>query len=640
MKSCIGSVCTALLAVLTVAPAYAQSSTTRQIALAGKTFIRSTPVSSSGAQGQEVDISSVGSNRSRGGDFSTATNPGSGVPTPSSRLASSNPELNLSFDGLTYRDHRLANGGNQLNHEPPDQGLCVGNGFVLESVNSVLRVYDTNGNALTGVTDFHTFYGYPAEYNNATGEVGPWMYDPYCYFDPDTQHWFHLVGTADRVGTSFAFAGPNHLDLAVSQTSSPIGAWNIYKIPTQNDGTEGTPNHHCTGGPCANDYAKMGADANGIYISSNEYPLFGPGSTGAQIYAISKQDLAKGLPSVTVIQFNTGDPDLLLDGNFGFTVWPATTPASKYANDLGGTEYFLSSVAIFDNGSEQRKKSERSNQSDNRLRIWALSNTQSLNTNSPALVLRHGVIDVETYTAPQYAGQKVGDVPLADCLNDSTVSTPFGTGCWNYFGFAKKPAGTEREAQDIQPSFSLMTQVVFADGKLWSALNTALDFGNATQVGVAYFVLKPQISTAGVVGQVVQQGYFGLAYNNLLHPATGVTAKGKAAITFALTGADHFPSAAYATLDAVAGISDIHIAAEGLGPEDGLTAYKAIQGYAGFPLWGDYGATAVDGDSIWIGSEYIGQTCTFAEYVATNRTCNGTRTAVGNWYTRVSKITP
>ncbi len=35
------------------------------------------------------------------------------------------------FDGLRMIDSRLADGGNTLVGEPPDQGLCAGNGFVL-----------------------------------------------------------------------------------------------------------------------------------------------------------------------------------------------------------------------------------------------------------------------------------------------------------------------------------------------------------------------------------------------------------------------------------------------------------------------------------------------------------------------------
>ncbi len=78
-----------------------------------------------------------------------------------------------SFDGLTFRDQRLANGGNQFSVEPPDQALCVGNGFVLESVNDVIRVFDRHGNPLTGVVDLNTFYGYAPAINRTTRVSGP-----------------------------------------------------------------------------------------------------------------------------------------------------------------------------------------------------------------------------------------------------------------------------------------------------------------------------------------------------------------------------------------------------------------------------------------------------------------------------------
>jgi hypothetical protein len=340
---------------------------------------------------------------------------------------------------------------------------------------------------------------------------------------------------------------------------------------------------------------------------------------------------------VTVIQYDTSDPALTLDGRPGFTVWPATAPAMANTSDLGGTEYFLSAANDFHPG----KSYEPVPTSDNRLRIWALSNTQSLSTGSPALVLRHGVIGVQTYSFPPVANQREGHIPLADCLNDSELPTPLGLGCWRNL-VSRKPPGNEREAQTINPSFS-MQQVVYADGKLWSTMSTALDLGRGVKGGVAYFVLRPEISSGGVAGSVLKQGYLGLANNDLLHAAVGVTAAGKGIIAFSLTGDDHFPSAAYATLDAVNGAGDIHIAAEGLGPDDGFTAYKAFIGTPQFPRWGDYGATAVDGNSIWIGTEYIGQTCTFGEFVSQqgpNGTCGGTRSSYGNWYTRISRITP
>ena len=148
-----------------------------------------------------------------------------------SRRAKSSPELLGGFDGLNFHDQRYANGGNQFSVEPPDQGLCAGNGFVMESVNDVLAIYDKAGNKLVGPVDLNTFYGYPAAINRSTGAYGPSITDPSCYYDAGTQRWFQVVLTLDRVGTLSSLAGTNHLDIAVSQTADPTGAWNIYRLP-------------------------------------------------------------------------------------------------------------------------------------------------------------------------------------------------------------------------------------------------------------------------------------------------------------------------------------------------------------------------------------------------------------------------
>jgi hypothetical protein len=90
------------------------------------------------------------------------------------------------------------------------------------------------------------------------------------------------------------------------------------------------------------------------------------------------------------------------------------------------------------------------------------------------------------------------------------------------------------------------------------------------------------------------------------------------------------------------GAGPIQIAAEGLGAQDGFSGYKAFADPDGpRPRWGDYGAAVGDGRTIWTASEYIGQTCTFAEYVAAPfGTCGGTRVSLGNWGTRISRVRP
>jgi hypothetical protein len=163
----------------------------------------------------------------------------------------------------------------------------------------------------------------------------------------------------------------------------------------------------------------------------------------------------------------------------------------------------------------------------------------------------------------------------------------------------KTPGERNREPIFLDSSNSRVNQVVFAEGKLWGALNTALDFGHGTQAGIAYFVIRPVISSGSVGGSVVKQGYLGVAGNNLTYAAVGVTAAGRGVIAFTLVGPDHYPSAAYATLDAITGTGDIHIVAEGLGPQDGIFEYRLFDPPSahGVGRWGDYAATVVDGNS-------------------------------------------
>jgi len=553
-----------------------------------------------------------------------------GASANSGKKAKSNPELITSFDGLRHRDQRLANHGNQFSLEPPDQGLCVGNGFVMETINDVMTVYNTAGNALTGAIDLNTFYGYPAAINRTTLVRGPFVTDPSCYFDQPTQRWFHVVLTLDTFPNG-AFKGPNHLDLAVSQTSDPTGLWTIYRIPVQDNGTDGTPDHHCSLGFCLGDYPHIGADANGFYITTNEYSFFGPEFIAAQLYAFSKSALASGAASVAVTQFNTAG---LVNGNPGFTVWPASTPGTAYETALGGTEYFLSSDAADEaNGTHVSTD----------LIVWALTNTQSLNTASPALNLSHSVLTVNPYAIPPQSDQKVGDIPLGDCINDTTTSTPFGPGCWRFF-FTKEPAHNEVESH-LDSNDTRMQQVVFANGKLWGALDTALTLNGVNKAGIEWFIVKPSVSSAGVTGTVAKQGYLGLANNNLTYPAIGVTNSGRGVMAFTVVGADNYPSPGYAAIDASVGTGDIHVIVSGAGPDDGFTSYNAFVGSPPRTRWGDYGAAVADGHSIWIASEYIGPAggtpCTFSEYLSSPLfSCNATRTSLGNWYTRISNLTP
>jgi hypothetical protein len=517
----------------------------------------------------------------------------------------------------------------------------VGNGYVLETVNDVLRVFDTNGNPLTGVIDQNTFYGYPAQFNRTTFEQGPFVTDPSCLYDPDTKRWFHAVLTLDVDPVTGDFLGSNHIDIAVSKTANPTGNWVVYRLPVQNDGTDGTPDHGCVGGPCIGDYPHIGADKYGFYVTTNEYDLFGPNFRSAQIYAFPKEDLAENKNTVTVIQFDTVDSvDSSTGVQPGFTIWPATSPAGIYNTAARGTEFFLSS-----NAAEEANAVPGGNFS-NEVIVWALTNTKSLDSNSPNLGLSNTVIQSEVYGIPPKSEQKPGSIPLGQCINNTGLRTPFGRGCWQIF-FVTEPAHNEVRSR-LDSHDTRMQQVWYADGKLWGALDTVVRVGEKKLAGIAYFILQPTVNANGAVtGSIVKQGYVAVAGNNVTYPAIAVLPNGKGIMAFTLVGRNYYPSAAYVSID-VNGTGDIHIAAAGLGPSDGFTSYKAFVGDPPRTRWGDYGAAVTDGSNIWMASEYIAQTCTFAEYTAgVSQTslgafgsCGGTRTSLANWATRISGVTP
>ncbi len=558
-----------------------------------------------------------------------------------SARAKSNPEIGASFDGLNlFQQRYVADSGNQFTVEPPDQGLCVGNGYVLESVNDSLNVYSATGASLLPggkPVSLNQFYGYAPAYNRTTGQYGPSITDPTCIFDRGSQRFFHVVLTLDNVGTTSRLSGTNHLDLAVSQTSDPTGKWTIYSIPVQNDGTQGTPNHGCLHGPCLGDYPHIGSDAYGVYLTTNEFNFFGPGGGfyGAQIYALSKQALVAGSSNVTLVQYNTNDPSTnTATGLPGFTVWPsqyAQTPAAE----LGGTEYMLSSLAVFQDDTGV----------DHRLQLWSLTHTSALTTGG-APTLTSSVVNTEPYGIPGRARQPgtgtngVGRAPgggninwpLGQCLNDPTCAPAL---------IGQADPFTE-VISSLDANDSRMQQVYYSNGKLWSSLGTGLAF-DTTPVsysdGLAFFVLHPQAGGGTPTATVVQQGYVGDPSIDLTYGTAAATESGRGILSFTATGPSNYPSVGYTSLDAKIGAGPVHVSTPGVGPQDGFSGYKAY-GNPPRPRWGDYGAASVDGNTIWFAQEYIGQNCTLAQYESSPfGRCSNTRGALANWDTRITQAT-
>jgi hypothetical protein len=527
--------------------------------------------------------------------------------------------LGTSFEGVNlYQERYVANNGNQFSFEPPDQGMCVGNGFVLETVNDALRVFTTAGQAKSKPIDLNSFYGYPAVIDRTTFKFGPELTDPSCLYDSVNKRWVHIVLTLDTKRRTGALTLNNHIDIAVSKTANPLGGWNFYSFNTTDDGRKRTPSH--TDCPCIGDYPHIGADRNGVYITTNEYPwssapgVFGNNFNGAQVYALSRSALASGASQLRLVQFENLVLTTISQVTPGFTVIPANAPDGVFADANGGTEYFASSTAAIEAGNTSGLS--------NVMGLWALTNTQSLDAPQLNLSLAAAPITSEVYGVPPLSEQKAGPTPLRDC---EVVGCPFGSG-----------PSPEVEGP-LDSSDSRVFNTWYDGTHVWASLSTIVQVSGSIKAGSAWFAFDP-------AGSIAQQGYVATAGNNVIYPGIATLANGRGVMTANLVGGGWFPSQAYVLIGSNGPNGALHVAAAGVGPQDGFCEYTA-ENCAGTdpprarPRWGDYPAAQAYGNAIWIANEYIAQTCTYEQY-AVDFTCGQTRGAVANWSTRLSAVTP
>src|SRR4030095_16780015 len=223
-----------------------------------------------------------------------------------------------------------------------------------------------------------------------------------------------------------------------------------------------------------------------------EYSLFGPGYTGTQVFAFSKSQLAAHPAVINVSLLE----NLSVDGTPGFTAWPATSPAGHYSNERNGTQYLLTPIAYVCRQFYCTAK---------RIGLWAITNTASLDTAAPALDWTSRTINSPTYVDPPKANQKAGNIPLGDCINDTTIATPFGLGCWQLL-FVAEPAHDEVESHP-DANDTRMQQTWYANGTLWGSAPSGVVVNGDLKAGIVWFAVSPKINGAGKVeGQVKKSG--------------------------------------------------------------------------------------------------------------------------------------
>lgn len=564
----------------TAALLYAQNRSNQEVNVVGAANLSHQPGSASSEVGTETrtppEVDVAFTKPQITGAISPARVPAAHVPKPNgSAFASTAGDTFFGFNALSHRDQRLANNGNQFSLEPPDQGLAVGNGFIVEAVNDAVRVFDTHGTAKTGTVALSSFFGLPPEIIRSPKVVfGPEPTDPRVYFDAPTQRFFLTAGVLGSDPVTGALVPPSRIFIAVSQTADPTAGWTILSLDVTADGG---PFAAC---PCFGDQPLIGADANNFYISTNAFTVPAEQFSGVNIYAISKSVLeSASAGSITATRFgNLKEAGL----PFAFSIQPATVPpGGTFAHN---TEFFVSALDF-------------TNTVDNRLVVWAMTGTDDLSTAK----LVNSVVNTQSYGAPPQAQQAPGPFPLGQLLKD--------------------------HEELVASNDDRLQQVVFADGKLWTALNTsARTLNGPVRTAAAWFILSPSVSGGTVSASVLNQGYIAINDPNqqsVVFPSVAVNKNGKGVVAFSVVGLDFFPSAGYAPID-VSGTGAIRISGPGALPDDGFSGYPQFGSRVG--RWGDYSAAVSDENgTIWMGNEYIP---------------NKPRTVNANWGTFIGSFTP
>jgi hypothetical protein len=198
-------------------------------------------------------------------DGSLATLTGEPMPTPS-----------LSFDGISNLDNADQY---DLLFIPPDTTGDVGPNHYVQAVNSLIRIYDKSGNALTPAFKLSSLLA-PLGTPCSTRNDG----DPTVVYDPLADRWL-----ISEFCTAFP---PFRQMIAVSVTSDPAGQYFVYEFVMPN--------------VRLNDYPKLAAWTDGYYMSTDEF--LGSDYVGSGAFAFDRAKMLAGDATATYIYFHLPQP--------------------------------------------------------------------------------------------------------------------------------------------------------------------------------------------------------------------------------------------------------------------------------------------------------------------------------------------
>ncbi|CAI5464389.1 unnamed protein product [Closterium sp. Yama58-4] len=501
---------------------------------------------------------------------------------------------------------------------PPDVALCVGNGYVLHTVNIAMVVYDKQGKQLTRIITQNEFFGLlpqVVEWRKPTNTsvFGDALGDMSCTYDRQANRFFlsayWMSGGANNTYDKFGqtrrrgnVTVGSGLIVAATTTDDPTQPWNVFFIPGSNDGINSNPDwraplHFNTSRlTTLMDYPQIGTDAYGFYVSTNEFAFETSDYFGSSIYAISKSQLQTP-ENATILRIVVPYTDSPISP--AFTIWPQKVAADgDYDYHHGGTMYF-GWTAVNSNPGAPNETVLVGNYTT--IGAFALTGTSALGTaDAERKVEPHcAAVSTPPFFDPQPVKQKPGPVPLAWKMN-TTI----------------KP---------ISPAFSSVRGVVvFPESRhMWVTFMSAFGKDMSASAVVARLRLSLRLKRKWRPFQVFLERFKVVGVgggNSLIQPTIALNSQGEGIIAASLAGRSFYPSAAYGTLNANVDVGRINVAGPGKAPLDDFFGYL----YGDAMRYGDYMTATVDEEgNAWAAVQYV---------------AGHPRTEKSNWATFVFKV--
>ena len=456
------------------------------------------------------------------------------------------------------------------NLEPPDPSLCAGAGFVVQVVNSQVQISDGNLNKLTAPISMEAFFG---DFVNS-------LFDPLCSYNHSTGRFYMTEAVSD-------FATFSGVYIAVSTSSDPRGAWNIYFLDLGTFGGDpDTRLQGCVSGLCLADQPNLGSDQNTISISTNQFGLdrcgvrqrllwrcvrpHRQGRAGARATVPERRRRSTSRSCAgRSRRTSTSETASPTSEPCWYSIQPSDAANGRYDTRNGGQQWALSALDFF-------------GLSDNRVALWRFDNTQSIGAFIPDI---GGELTVLHYSGHSYSNPPLAAQPQNPTSPIQREREPAGRLPRPRRGLpaGHPPAGCSNpgpiQTNDDRMRDTMMTTIGTCNPPhssctrvMWGGLTTAI----GGRAGILMFGVT--LGSTGFSSSLTRTWTIHNPSNDVYFPAVTIADSGLALATYTVSGSARFASAAYSTFSTSQAPAAIQVANQGLGVQDGFTQYDRLHG--------------------------------------------------------------